>query len=129
MHNHPVRMTLFTEVFPVAPEAMPSILAWRLDGRGDMATMGGKLSYRLRKDLGGRWVWSSFRLWCDFDADPKKVTTVISTMWKEFPNSALPAFACDDSLQRSHRASRAETHQAEESGREHSVLAVSWIGR
>jgi hypothetical protein len=38
----------------VAKEALPALFAWRLDGRGDMATMGGKLSYRLRKELGGR---------------------------------------------------------------------------
>lgn len=79
-------MKLFTEVFPVEPAALPQLFAWKLDGRGDFATMGGKLSYRLRKELGGNWVWSSFRLWADFPASPEKVAAVVAAMWKEFPN-------------------------------------------
>jgi hypothetical protein len=79
-------MTLFTEVFPVTKEAIPPLHAWRLDGRGDFATMGGKLAYRLRKELGARWVWSSFRLWTDSEPSPDKVAAVLGKMWKEFPN-------------------------------------------
>jgi len=47
-------MTLVTEVFPVPAAAIPKLHAWGLDLRGgDAATIGGKLSYRLRKVLGG----------------------------------------------------------------------------
>ena len=52
--DNPRLLTLVTEVFPVPAAAIPKLHAWGLDLRGgDAATIGGKLSYRLRKVLGG----------------------------------------------------------------------------
>lgn len=81
-------MTLFTEVFPAAPGAIPKLHAWRIDVRGgDFATIGGKLSYRLRKVLGGHWVWTSARIVTDFEATAESVMGVVNTLWKEQPET------------------------------------------
>jgi hypothetical protein len=76
-------MTLFTEVLPVASAAIPKH-AWRIDVRGgDFATIGGKLSCRLRKVLGGHWVWTSSRIVTDFEATAESVMGVVNTLWRE----------------------------------------------
>jgi hypothetical protein len=81
-------MTLFAEVFPVASAAIPKLHAWRIDVRGgDFATIGGKLSYRLRKVVGGHWVWTSARIVTDFEATPESVMRVVNTLWKEQPDT------------------------------------------
>ena len=81
-------MTLFTEVFPVAPTVIPTLYAWRMDVRGgDFATIGGKLSYRLRGVLGGHWVWTCGRIVTDVEVTPEKVGAVLSTLWKEQPEA------------------------------------------
>jgi hypothetical protein len=81
-------MTLITEVFPLPAAAIPKLRAWRLDLRGgDAATIGGKLSYRLRKVLGGHWVWTSWRIVTDFETTPESVNAVVNTLWKEQPET------------------------------------------
>lgn len=81
-------MTLITEVFPVAKEAIPQLFAWRLDLRGgDAATIGGKLSYRLRRSLGGHWVWTCWRLVTDLQATPESVQAIVADLWKEQPET------------------------------------------
>lgn len=81
-------MKLIAEVFPVPASAIPRLHAWRLDLRGgDAATIGGKLSYRLRKALGGHWAWTSWRIVTDSDATPESVNGVVSALWKEQPEA------------------------------------------
>jgi hypothetical protein len=77
-------MTLFTEVFPVLPSVLPKLFAWRLDLAGaDYATVGGKLSYRLRGALGGHWVWAVGRVLTDVEVAPEKMSAFLEKLWRD----------------------------------------------
>src|SRR5882724_2861274 len=78
-------MTIFTEVFPVVPAALPKLFAWRLDLQGgDYATIGGKLSYRLRGAMSGHWVWAGGRVLTDVEVAPERMSAFLQTMWKDY---------------------------------------------
>ena len=50
---------IFAEIFPVQLGALPRLFSYKLDIRGgDFSTIGGKLSYRLRKKFPGHWIWT-----------------------------------------------------------------------
>ena len=50
---------VFTEIFPVRKSEIPRLFGYNLQVRGgDFSTIGGKLSYRLRKKFSGHWVWT-----------------------------------------------------------------------
>jgi hypothetical protein len=54
---------IFTEVFPIQITALPKFSANILDTGGrEVSSIGGKLSYRLRRTFGGHWVWTSNRI-------------------------------------------------------------------
>src|SRR5262249_25653255 len=80
------QMTVLAEVFQVQPSAIPVLTAYQLDvHNGDMATIGGKLAFRLQKAFPGHWFWS--RPWIITDSPQSKeaVTSVIETLWQEQP--------------------------------------------
>jgi hypothetical protein len=47
---------------------------------------GGKLSYRLRKPLGGHWVWTGYRIVTDSSASEGQVGEVLQGLWSLQPN-------------------------------------------
>lgn len=80
-------LQIFAEVFPVQTTTLPQLLAYKLDvGGGDVNTIGGKLSYRLRKKLQGHWVWTSNRLLTDAPHSQEEITKVVEELWAEQPD-------------------------------------------
>src|SRR5690348_11236981 len=58
-HMNATQITVLAEVFQVRSAAIPVLTAYRLDvHNGDMATIGGKLAFRLQKAFPGHWFWS-----------------------------------------------------------------------
>jgi len=78
---------MFTEIFPVQLDALPRLFAYKLDIRGgDFSTVGGKLSYRLRKRFPGHWVWTSGRLLTDAPHDRADIMKIVEELWREQPD-------------------------------------------
>lgn len=78
---------LFSEIFPVVTSNLPGLSAYRMDTTGQNDNViGGKLSYRLRREFGGHWVWVNGRLVTDSPKDPAKLMSVIQKLWKEQPD-------------------------------------------
>ncbi len=77
----------FVELFPVQTIALPKLFAYRLDvGGEDVSTIGGKLSYRLRKTFKGHWVWTSNRIVTDTPQTQDEIKPVVENLWREQPN-------------------------------------------
>ena len=81
-------VTIFAELFPLDEAALPPLYAYRLilGGTSNLATIGGKLSYRLRRELGGHWTWTSNRIISDLEITPAKIEQVLTDLWREQPN-------------------------------------------
>lgn len=81
--------TLFTEIFPVIPSSLPAIFAYRLElNRGaDASTIGGKLSYRLKKTFDGHWAWAGGFVITDTAQEVSEVMKVVKTLWSEQPDT------------------------------------------
>jgi hypothetical protein len=80
---------LFAEVFPVQTATMPKLHAYKLDiQRGDWATIGGKLAYRLRRAYGGQWIWTrdGDRLITDTPQAVEQIQTIVEALWSEHPD-------------------------------------------
>lgn len=74
------------EVFPIALVALPSLTAYILIVRnGDHTTVGGKFSYRCRKNFPGHWVWTEHehRLLTDQLQTEQALQALIETLWGE----------------------------------------------
>ncbi|MBI4298636.1 MAG: hypothetical protein HY666_02640 [Chloroflexi bacterium] len=85
--NIPQSQQVFVEVFPVQASSIPKLFAYRLElGRADASTVGGKLAYRLRRTLGGHWVWTSGRLVADTQKGVAAIMKVVSALWSEQPD-------------------------------------------
>ncbi len=57
---------LFTEIFPIAPDAVPALTAYALDfGDSPPAPTGGRLAHYLTRTSAGRWIWAGERLLTD----------------------------------------------------------------
>ena len=82
------QIDLFTEVFPVQTSTIPRLFAYKLEvGTGNISTIGGKLSYQLRKIFQGHWVWTrSNRIISDNRQDVAKIMKVVKELWHEQPN-------------------------------------------
>lgn len=79
--------TVLVEVFPVQPAAIPSLIAYQLQvHNGDLATIGGKLAYRLQRMFNGHWLWSERRVVTDSLQSDEVLKQVISTLWSEQPD-------------------------------------------
>lgn len=78
---------MFTEIFPVQLGVLPRLSAYKLDIRGgDFSTVGGKLSYRLRKRFPGHWVWTNGQLLTDTYQDKAEIMRVVEELWHEQPS-------------------------------------------
>jgi len=79
--------TVLVEVFPVQPTAIPPLIAYQLQVRGgDLATIGGKLAYRLQKALKGHWFWTDRRIVTDAPQPDAVITPMIAALWREQPD-------------------------------------------
>ncbi len=86
--------TVLVEVFPVQPAAIPFLVAYELQVRsGDLATMGGKLAYRLQKMFKGHWLWSERRIVTDSPQSDEALRPIISALWNEQPEIFQGLFA------------------------------------
>lgn len=74
-----------TEVFPVRITDVTKLYAYRLNIKGDISTVGGKLSYRLRKTFPGHWVWTAGRILTDTRQEVAKIMEVVRELWNEQP--------------------------------------------
>ena len=78
---------VFTEIFPVRTSEIPRLFGYNLQVRGgDFSTIGGKLSYRLRKKFPGHWVWTGGKLLTETPQDVKEVMKVVEELWHEQPD-------------------------------------------
>ena len=78
--------TILAEVFPVKTASIPSLFAYQLQIRGgDLATMGGKLAYRLQKIFKGHWFWTEKRIVTDSPQPDEALKPVIAGVWSEQP--------------------------------------------
>lgn len=76
-----------TEIFPIMRSAIPPLSAYRLEVRnGDLATIGGKLSFRLQKAFAGHWIWSQPWIVTDTPQSEEQIKHVLHTLWSEYPN-------------------------------------------
>ncbi|MFW9889722.1 MAG: Piwi domain-containing protein [Candidatus Thorarchaeota archaeon] len=78
------------DMFPVQPGIVPKLRAFKLFlSSGDLWTIGGKLGYRLNRELEGQWTWTSHRLITDSESKLTdllgKINEVVETLWKEQP--------------------------------------------
>jgi Piwi domain len=78
--------TILVEVFPVQPAAIPPLVAYQLQTRsGDLATIGGKLAYRLERIFKGHWLWTERRIVTDSPQPDEALKPVIADVWSEQP--------------------------------------------
>lgn len=78
--------TILAEVFPVQTASIPSLFAYQLQVRGgDLATMGGKLAYRLQRIFKGHWFWTERRIVTDSPQPDEALKPVIASVWGEQP--------------------------------------------
>jgi len=83
----PKENEVFTEVFPVRVPEMPKLFAYNLQVKGgDLSTIGGKLSYRLRRKFLGHWVWTGNRVITDTPQDSAGIMKVVEDLWREQPD-------------------------------------------
>lgn len=77
-----------TEIFPVQIPRLPPLRAYEVLTSGTTSNVaGGRLSYRLRKPLGGHWVWSGRRVVTDSLASQDRVMGVLENLWKTEPTA------------------------------------------
>ena len=73
-------------MFPVNTSAFPPLTAYQLKIRnGDVATIGGKLSYRLQKAFQGRWTCTKPWIVTDTPPSEQALTNLIEQAWREDP--------------------------------------------
>jgi len=75
--------TLLVDVFPIRVECVPRLVAYKLDiSGGDLSTIGGKLSYRLRRKFGKHWVWTSAHILTDALEEQDEIKELLESLWK-----------------------------------------------
>jgi len=78
---------VFTEIFPVRTSEIPRLFGYTLQIKGgDFSTIGGKLSYRLKKKFPGHWVWTGGKLLTDAPQDITELMKVVEELWHEQPD-------------------------------------------
>lgn len=78
--------TLFTEIFPVKQDTLPTLHSYQLEIKGgDFATIGGKLAYRLGRSFEGHWAWAGNLIITDIPRNPTDVMSIVETLWVEQP--------------------------------------------
>jgi hypothetical protein len=80
--------TLFVEIFPIRPKSIPPLIAYKVDiSAGDLATIGGKLSYRLRRKFGKHWVWTAGHILTDAPQSQDEINRFVENLWQEDPTT------------------------------------------
>ena len=81
--------TILTECFPVQIEKLSQLFAYELSiGESNVHTIGGKLSYRLRKIFeAGRWVWSNYNIVSDTLKSQDELNQALERLWSEEPET------------------------------------------
>lgn len=75
---------IFTEVFPVCLSALPQLFVYKLvTGNKETSTVGWKLSYRLKAEFRGHWVWSEERIIADKLISNTEVMRIVQVLWQE----------------------------------------------
>lgn len=83
-----VAQPLITEIFPVKTEEIPQLYGYKLDVTGgDLSTIGGKLSYRLKRNFPGHWAWADKRIITDTPVDQSEIMEIVKTLWTEQPQT------------------------------------------
>lgn len=81
-------VALLVEIFPSQVENLPPLVAYRLSiSGGDLATIGGKLSYRLRQKFGQHWVWTSGHILTDVLQTQNSIDEFLENLWKIEPET------------------------------------------
>ncbi len=79
---------LFVEIFPIRIEKIPSLFAYKVSiSSGDLATIGGKLSYRLRRKFGQHWVWTSGHILTDAPQNQPEMDAFVEKLWENEPDT------------------------------------------
>lgn len=77
-----------TEVFPIVMEKLPRLQAFTVSSASAAPNVaGGKLAYRLRKPLGGHWVWTNARIVTDSHVTDEQVSAVLRELWRLQPET------------------------------------------
>lgn len=81
-------VALLVEIFPAKVESIPPLVAYRLNTNGgDLATIGGKLSYRLRRKFGKHWVWTSGHILTDTPQHQDDINKFLESLWEIEPET------------------------------------------
>ena len=79
---------LFTEVFPIDTDNLPTLVAYRVVfAPGETAKVGGKLAYRLRHVFPGYWIWTYDRILTDTRPDPVKLAEAVDAIVRQEPKT------------------------------------------
>ena len=78
---------LFTEIFPIKIDSMPTLYAYKIDTKGNTSTIGGKLAYRLKKTFAGHWAWANNLIVTDSPQEDEKIMDVVKALWSEQPDT------------------------------------------
>jgi hypothetical protein len=74
--------TLYVDVFPVDPQALPQLFAYSAKTiSDDSASIGGKLAYRLRNKFGGNWIWCNNQLVSDVQVPETRLREHLRELW------------------------------------------------
>ena len=82
-----INSKLSSDFFPIQSDRLSQLYAYKIVGTDNVNTVGGKLSYRLRKNLSGNWVWSNYKLISDTQKSEADFQEVLSTLRKNEPNT------------------------------------------
>lgn len=76
---------ILTEFLPIDTAKLPKLFAYRLTigEKNNTNTIGGKLSYRLRKSFQGNWVWTNFKIISDCEKTEAELQDVLQGLWQE----------------------------------------------
>jgi len=77
----------FCEVFPINEGIIPQLNAYELKISGNnLIAIGGKLSYSLRQEFEGHWVWTDFKVVSDKLIPKEDLMNFIEKLWKAQPD-------------------------------------------
>lgn len=80
------KLTIFTEIFPVQPEALPNLTLYQLKVSGyvNLDEIGGKACYRLQTKFGGHWKWDKKKKYVITDSpqDEPAIRQTLQEIWE-----------------------------------------------
>lgn len=80
------KLTIFTEIFPVQPEALPNLTLYQLQVSRyvNLDEIGGKACYRLQTKFGGHWKWDKEKKYVITDSpqDEPAIRQTLQEIWE-----------------------------------------------